>query len=268
MVSESHLLIKQFILCVVFLNRMITLFFRPELLDCTARTSLDMLSKHYYQALASWVVFFVPENDSEIVLYNEFMHYLGEKQRAAVAKLDERTTMFLVPPSEFSEKVLKVPGRLSIAGVALRLENPIPNTRPLLDHYPDLHHTYHKNGDGLGSSNLKPMIPSLPTNFPTVHEVSSAEEYSYDRRNVRDQFEMQQSSSSKQQESHYYKTGKMADSVSDFRQFPQQPNVVPSGVHQLTNDVALDGETDPQKRLQATLQLAAALLQQIQGKGT
>ncbi|EYU26222.1 hypothetical protein MIMGU_mgv1a019379mg, partial [Erythranthe guttata] len=94
----------------------------PEYLDCTARTSLDMLAKHYYQAATAWVVFFVPANDHDISYYNEFMNYLGEEQRAAVVKVDERTTLFLVPPSEFSEKVLKVPGQLSISGVLLRLE--------------------------------------------------------------------------------------------------------------------------------------------------
>ncbi|KAL3502950.1 hypothetical protein ACH5RR_037399 [Cinchona calisaya] len=96
----------------------------PEFLDCTARTSLDMLAKHYYQAAGAWVVFFVPASDPDIALYNEFMNYLGEKQRAAVAKLDDRSTLFLVPPSDFSEKVLKVPGKMSISGVVLRLEHP------------------------------------------------------------------------------------------------------------------------------------------------
>ncbi|TKY46571.1 Flowering time control protein FPA [Spatholobus suberectus] len=102
----------------------------PEFLDCTARTGLDMLSKHYYQAVGVWVVFFVPGSDADIEFYNEFMHYLEEKQRAAVAKLDDKTTLFLVPPSEFSEKVLKVPGKLSISGVILRLENPGLNHGP------------------------------------------------------------------------------------------------------------------------------------------
>lgn len=96
----------------------------PKFLDCTARTGLEMLAKHYYQASATWVVFFVPGTDADIGFYNEFMHYLEEKQRAAVAKLDERNTLFLVPPSDFSEKVLKVPGKLSISGVILRLEQP------------------------------------------------------------------------------------------------------------------------------------------------
>ncbi|KAG7615718.1 RNA recognition motif domain [Arabidopsis thaliana x Arabidopsis arenosa] len=94
----------------------------PEFLDCTARTGLDMLAKHYYQSSKAWVVFFVPGSDADIVFYDEFMHYLEEKQRAAVSKLDDTTTLFLVPPSDFSEKVLKVPGKLSISGVILRLE--------------------------------------------------------------------------------------------------------------------------------------------------
>lgn len=83
-----------------------------------------MLAKHYYQASGAWVVFFVPGSDADMGSYNEFMHYLEEKQRAAVAKLDDSNTLFLVPPSDFSEKVLKVPGKLSISGVVLRLEHP------------------------------------------------------------------------------------------------------------------------------------------------
>ncbi|TVU09055.1 hypothetical protein EJB05_42495, partial [Eragrostis curvula] len=95
-------------------------FTLPEFLNCTARTSLDMLAKHYYQAAASWVVFFVPENDADMAAYNEFMNYLADKQRAAVCKLGERSTLFLVPPSDFSEQVLRVPGKVSISGVLLK----------------------------------------------------------------------------------------------------------------------------------------------------
>nr|CAD1839317.1 unnamed protein product [Ananas comosus var. bracteatus] len=36
-------------------------FTLPEFLNCTARTGLDMLTKHYYQASNTWVVFFVPK---------------------------------------------------------------------------------------------------------------------------------------------------------------------------------------------------------------
>lgn len=141
---------------------------RPEFLDCTARTGLDMLSKHYYQAASAWVVFFVPESDVDIGFYNEFMHYLGEKQRAAVAKLDEKTTLFLVPPSDFSEKVLKVPGKLSISGVVLSLEHPGSNIG-------SLHHQQERKDASLSpfpvnASHPRPStssvyIPSL-TSFP------------------------------------------------------------------------------------------------------
>ncbi|KAJ0475570.1 putative RNA recognition motif domain, nucleotide-binding alpha-beta plait domain superfamily [Helianthus annuus] len=103
----------------------------PEFLDCTARTNLDVLAKHYYRASKSWVVFFVPESDADMGFYNEFMNYLGEKERAAVAKLDDKTTLFLVPPSDFSEKILKVPGKLSISGVILRLDSSSSGVEPL-----------------------------------------------------------------------------------------------------------------------------------------
>ncbi|KAI7728396.1 hypothetical protein M8C21_014140 [Ambrosia artemisiifolia] len=115
----------------------------PEFLDCTARTNLDVLAKHYYRAAKSWVVFFVPESDADMGFYNEFMNYLGEKERAAVAKLDDKTTLFLVPPSDFSEKILKVPGKLSISGVILRLDSsssveplPLPPPPPPLPQQP------------------------------------------------------------------------------------------------------------------------------------
>ncbi|XP_062193243.1 uncharacterized protein LOC133896660 [Phragmites australis] len=102
-------------------------FMLPEFLNCTARTSLEMLAKHYYQAAGSWVVFFVPENDVHMAAYNDFMNYLGDKQRAAVCKLGERSTLFLVPPSDFSEQVLRVPGKVSISGVILKFQQSNPD---------------------------------------------------------------------------------------------------------------------------------------------
>ncbi|KAK1317380.1 Flowering time control protein FPA [Acorus calamus] len=106
-----------------FLKRVLACYLQNPLTG-KARTGLDMLENHFYQASASWVVFFVPETDADIVYYNEFMHYLGEKQRAAVARLGDKNTLFLVPPSEFSEKVLKVPGKVSISGVILSFQQP------------------------------------------------------------------------------------------------------------------------------------------------
>lgn len=127
-------------------------FMLPEFLNCTARTGLDMLAKHYYQAECSWVVFFVPESDADISFYNEFMHYLGEKQRAAVAKLGEKVTLFLVPPSDFSEHVLKVPGKVSISGVILKFQQTASN-------FNSLHHPMNLT---------EPKVPSL-----IIHESSS-----------------------------------------------------------------------------------------------
>ncbi|KAF3782707.1 Flowering time control protein [Nymphaea thermarum] len=117
----------------------------PEFLDCTARTGLDMLAKHFSQASGVGIVFFVPQSDADIIFYNEFMHYLEEKQRAAVAKLGEKTTLFLVPPSDFSEKVLKVPGKMSISGVILSFQHANtslqhPSESMSSQHLPPNHH--------------------------------------------------------------------------------------------------------------------------------
>jgi len=147
-------------------------FMLPEFLDCTARTSLDMLSKHYYQATGSWVVFFVPENDADMTAYNDFMSYLGDKQRAAVCKLGESSTLFLVPPSDFSEQVLRVPGNVSISGVILRFQqsNPdysSPNRKPLDRAHPSSASNFNtdvRNCEDLHA--LRRLNPSDISTFP------------------------------------------------------------------------------------------------------
>ncbi|KAG1364284.1 flowering time control protein FPA [Cocos nucifera] len=181
-------------------------FMLPEFLNCTARTGLDMLSKHYYQAASTWVVFFVPENDADIVFYNEFMHYLGEKQRAAVAKLGGRITLFLVPPSDFSEHVLKVPGKVSISGVILKFQQPssdfISLHHPLEVPEPELPPLVHRPNDGISlckdpsfhkpnsldfralsqaqryfSSSPQHLTP-VTSNFPPPHKLGDTHSYS------------------------------------------------------------------------------------------
>ncbi|KAH9312396.1 hypothetical protein KI387_027431 [Taxus chinensis] len=149
----------------------------PEFLNCTARTGLDMLATHFNKAGSVGVVFFVPENDPDIIPYNEFMHYLGEKQRAAVTKLGEGTTLFLVPPSQFSEQVLKVPGKVSISGVILKFEQPNlgygPSPQPsseLMNAQPHsfLHRPSLTNGIAMHEDNTysKPPSPLLPQRYP------------------------------------------------------------------------------------------------------
>ncbi|XP_021853304.2 uncharacterized protein [Spinacia oleracea] len=319
-------------------------FFLPELLDCTARTGLDMLSKHYYQAACSWVVFFVPANDGDMEYYNEFMHYLGEKQRAAVAKLDDRNTLFLVPPSDFSENVLKIPGKLSISGVVLSLEPSSPTLESGPEEYANkgrevvyshVDTSYSKLQSSSGPScmavsysnlensgvnnaslqgNIKTSAPSLFSSYgyqpvpmdSTLHAYPVSEGYNnsnsgsvnYDgsigyehklpslaqglKRQTPNDIYRSSGFTGNQHEnlSSRYTTNQVSSDISPSpfsmlqqqQQQQQQQQSTQTETFTHTNPVGLqgtinaqdDGEADPQKRLQATLQLAAALLQQIQ----
>ncbi|KAK9287660.1 hypothetical protein L1049_016097 [Liquidambar formosana] len=80
----------------------------PEIVNCSARTGLDMLTKHYAEAIGFDVGFFLPDSEDDFASYTEFLLYLGAKNHAGVAKLDDGTTLFLVPPSDFLTKVLNV----------------------------------------------------------------------------------------------------------------------------------------------------------------
>ncbi|XP_024440498.1 flowering time control protein FPA isoform X2 [Populus trichocarpa] len=158
-------------------------FMLPDFLDCTARTGLDMLAKHYYQAASAWVVFFVPASDADMGYYNELMHYLEEKQRAAVAKLDDKTTLFLVPPSDFSEKVLRVPGKLSISGVILRDPSyPKPPTHsgqfPAMVSFSDLSRS---GGDPAFLGNVASTAPPVAFSGPAHPAGSISDSYNESR---------------------------------------------------------------------------------------
>eukprot|EP00898_Chlorokybus_atmophyticus_P002310 jgi/Chlat1/307/Chrsp1S03067 len=86
----------------------------PDVINCTARTDLDTLARHLQADFA--VVYFLPESRDDIGAYQDFMQYLGEKNRAAVARWGD-VTLFVVPPSSFSRDVLKVPRTDCIFGV-------------------------------------------------------------------------------------------------------------------------------------------------------
>lgn len=62
----------------------------------------------------------MPDSEDDFASYTEFLRYLGAKNRAGVAKFDDGTTMFLVPPSEFLRKVLKVAGPERLYGLVLK----------------------------------------------------------------------------------------------------------------------------------------------------
>ncbi|XP_022761621.1 flowering time control protein FPA-like isoform X2 [Durio zibethinus] len=68
------------------------------------------------------------ELEDDFASYTEFLRYLGSKNRAGVAKFDDGTTLFLVPPSDFLTKVLKVVGPERLYGVVLKLPPQLPST--------------------------------------------------------------------------------------------------------------------------------------------
>ncbi|XP_021752642.1 flowering time control protein FPA-like [Chenopodium quinoa] len=103
----------------------------PESVNCSARTGLDMLAKHYAGAIGFDIVFFLPDSEDDFANYTEFLRYLGSKDRAGVAKLDDGTTLFLVPPSGFLTDVLKVNGPERLYGVVLKLPQQPPVVPPL-----------------------------------------------------------------------------------------------------------------------------------------
>ncbi|CAN6725237.1 unnamed protein product [Malus baccata var. baccata] len=100
----------------------------PGVVNCSARTGLDMLTKHYAEAIGFDIVFFLPDSEDDFASYTEFLRYLGAKNRAGVAKFDDGMTLFLVPPSDFLKNVLKVAGPERLYGVVLKFPQQGPST--------------------------------------------------------------------------------------------------------------------------------------------
>lgn len=92
----------------------------PPVVNISARTGLDLLSQRYKDAIGFDIVFFLPDSEDDFASYTEFLRYLGSRDRAGVAKFDDGTTLFLVPPSDFLTKVLKVSGPERLYGVVLK----------------------------------------------------------------------------------------------------------------------------------------------------
>ena len=65
-------------------------------------------------------------SEEDFASYTEFLRYLGAKDRAGVAKFDDGTTLFLVPPSDFLYKVLNVVGPERLYGVVLKFPQHAP----------------------------------------------------------------------------------------------------------------------------------------------
>ncbi|CAN6485372.1 unnamed protein product [Victoria cruziana] len=140
----------------------------PEIVNCSARTGLDMLTKHYSEASGFDIVFFLPDSEEDFASYTEFLRYLSGKSRAGVAKFDDGTTLFLVPPSEFLTHVLKVSGPERLYGVVLKFPHQPPNI-----HVQQPQHLSHISG-----SSLPPPPPPLlppPTHFVDKQRVPQAD---------------------------------------------------------------------------------------------
>lgn len=144
----------------------------PEVVNCSAKTGLDTLAKHYSEAVGFEIVFFLPDSEEDFSSYTEFLQYLGQNSRAGVAKLDDGTTMFLVPPSEFLTEVLNVSGPKRLYGVVLKMPPPAsPARQPaaLLSapQYADRRQRYEEQSLQREYSRAlpeepQPMMPSLP----------------------------------------------------------------------------------------------------------
>jgi hypothetical protein len=105
-----------------------------------------VLAKHYSEAIGFDIVFFLPDSEDDFASYTEFLHYLGSKNRAGVAKFDDGTTLFLVPPSDFLKNVLKVAGPERLYGVVLKLPQQAPNNKSMQQQLPQpIHFSQYTN---------------------------------------------------------------------------------------------------------------------------
>ncbi|CAI9108698.1 OLC1v1008369C1 [Oldenlandia corymbosa var. corymbosa] len=145
----------------------------PNIVNCTARTGLDMLTKHFAEAVDFSIAYFSPDSEDDFASYTQFLKYLEDRNRAGVAKFDDGTTLFLVPPSEFLTKVLRVDGPPRLYGVVLEFPPAAPDTTSqsvsLQQHYLDQqNHT----GSSLAAYNgMPPEGMSVPMQFTrTGHE--------------------------------------------------------------------------------------------------
>ncbi|GAA0163325.1 RNA metabolism protein [Lithospermum erythrorhizon] len=147
----------------------------PEVVDCSARTGLDILAKHYSDAVGFNLVFFLPDSEEDFASYTEFLRYLGSKNRAGVAKCDDGTTLFLVPPSDFLTDVLNVVGPERLYGVVLKFRSQISSDSTSIQ--PHSLPSHYVNQQQLASSqtgyNDVPQERILQTNYTRAPHVDA-----------------------------------------------------------------------------------------------
>ncbi|WMV32959.1 hypothetical protein MTR67_026344 [Solanum verrucosum] len=104
----------------------------PDVLNCSAGTGLQNLAKYYLDAIVGFnIVFFYPNTDNDFASYTMFLRFLSSRDHVGVAKLDGGTIMFLVPPSDFIRRVLKVDGPTCFYLVVLKFTPHTPSGKSL-----------------------------------------------------------------------------------------------------------------------------------------
>ncbi|XP_073123483.1 flowering time control protein FPA [Henckelia pumila] len=139
----------------------------PEVVNCSARTGLELLGKHYEEAIGFNIVFFLPDSEEDFAPYTEFLRYLGSNDRAGVAKFEDGTTLFLVPPSDFLTKVLKVSGPERLYGVVLKFHQQAPSSASVNSQsvHPRYVNTHQTSSLQPGYSGMPQMERALPVDY-------------------------------------------------------------------------------------------------------
>lgn len=129
-----------------------------------------MLTKHFAEAIAFDIVFFLPDSEDDFASYTEFLHYLGAKNRAGVAKFDDGMTLFLVPPSDFLKTVLKVAGPERLYGVVLKFPQQVPSA-------PSIQQPSHLPIESLQYIDKQQIPPHTEYSIPSKDEYAFPMEY-------------------------------------------------------------------------------------------
>ncbi|KAI3676807.1 hypothetical protein L1987_86420 [Smallanthus sonchifolius] len=145
----------------------------PEIVNCSARTGLDMLAKHYLDAIGFDIAFFLPDSEEDFASYTEFLQYMGDRNRAGVVKFGDGTTLFLVPPSDFLKTVLKVSGPARLYGVALKYPPHISDN----SHSPTISHQHVNTVPPITATSTTPvgvsLTPELVATLASLAKVNS-----------------------------------------------------------------------------------------------
>ncbi|XP_011074231.1 flowering time control protein FPA-like [Sesamum indicum] len=146
----------------------------PNVVNCSGRIRLDVLSKKYASAIGFNLLLFLPDGEEDFASYTEFLSYLIAKDRAGVAKLDDGTMLFLVPPSNFLSKVLDASAPLRLHGLVLKFSEPASNSRsmsalPIQPQYGDTHkETYLQTGYNVVYPEQRPLPVTYSGVLPKV----------------------------------------------------------------------------------------------------